>query len=266
MRFEVVTLFPELFAAADVGLLGKARERGDVSLTLLSPREFATDKHRSVDDYPYGGGSGMVLMPAPIVEALEHLDAQRGGPTRRVLLTPQGVPFTQRTAERLATYPALTLICGRYEGFDERIRSHVDEELSLGDFVLLGGEIAALAVIEATARLLPGVLGNERSASDESHTGALLEYPQYTRPPEFRGQGIPEVLMSGHHAKIEAWRRRESVRRTLRRRPDLLAGGRMSAELAELVASVKAELATEAGPTDDAPPRAVKSPGDGDGA
>lgn len=246
MRFEVVTLFPELFAAADVGLLGKARERGDVSLTLLSPREFTTDKHRSVDDYPYGGGSGMVLMPAPIVEALEHLDAQRGGPTRRVLLTPQGAPFTQRTAERLATYPALTLICGRYEGFDERIRSHVDEELSLGDFVLLGGEIAALAVIEATARLLPGVLGNERSATDESHAGFLLEYPQYTRPPEFRGQGIPDILMSGHHAKIEAWRRRESVRRTLLRRPDLLEGRALDADLSKLVASVKAELAAEA--------------------
>lgn len=242
MRFEVVTLFPELFAAADVGLLGKARERGDVSLTLLSPREFATDKHRSVDDYPYGGGSGMVLMPAPIVEALEHLDAQRGGPTRRVLLTPQGAPFTQRTAERLASYPALTLVCGRYEGFDERIREHVDEELSLGDFVLLGGEIAALAVIEATARLLPGVLGNERSATDESHASFLLEYPQYTRPPEFRGKGIPDILMSGHHAKIEAWRRRESVRRTLLRRPDLLAGRALDPELAKLVASVKAEL------------------------
>ena len=175
--------------------------------------------------------------------ALEHLDAQRGGPTRRVLLTPQGVPFTQRTAERLATYPALTLICGRYEGFDERIRSHVDEEISLGDFVLLGGEIAALAVIEATARLLPGVLGNERSATDESHASFLLEYPQYTRPPEFRGQGIPDILMSGHHAKIEAWRRRESVKRTLQRRPDLLEGRTLDKDLAKLVASVKAELA-----------------------
>ena len=246
MRFEVVTLFPELFAAADVGLLGKARERGDVSLTLLSPRDFATDKHRSVDDYPYGGGSGMVLMPAPIVEALEHLDAQRQGPTRRVLLTPQGAPFTQRTAERLATYPAITLVCGRYEGFHERIREHVDEELSLGDFVLLGGEIAALAVIEATARLLPGVLGNDCSATDESHAGFLLEYPQYTRPPEFRGKGTPDILMSGHHAKIEAWRRRESVRRTLLRRPDLLAGRTLGPVLGTLVASVGAELAAAA--------------------
>lgn len=245
MRYEVVTLFPELFAAADVGILGKARERGDVSLTLLSPREFATDKHRSVDDYPYGGGSGMVLMPAPVVDALEHLDQARGGPTRRILLTPQGAPFTQRTAERLAAQPALTLVCGRYEGFDERIRRHVDEEISLGDFVLLGGEIAALAIIEATARLLPGVLGNERSATDESHASFLLEYPQYTRPPEFRGQGIPDILMSGHHAKIEAWRRRESVKRTLQRRPDLLEGRELDGELTKLVASVRAELAAE---------------------
>ncbi|MCA9576432.1 MAG: tRNA (guanosine(37)-N1)-methyltransferase TrmD [Polyangiales bacterium] len=253
MRFEVVTLFPELFAAADVGLLGKARERGDVSLTLLSPREFATDKHRSVDDYPYGGGSGMVLMPGPVVDALEHLDRERGLPerSRRVLLSPQGVPFDQRAAERLSTYSALTLVCGRYEGFDERIRSYVDEEISLGDFVLLGGEIAALAVIEATARLLPGVLGNEQSAADESHTSQLLEYPQYTRPPEFRGQGIPEILMSGHHAKIAAWRKRESVRRTLQRRPDLLAGRELTPEVAAVVASVRAELGA--------------SPPDGDG-
>jgi tRNA (guanine37-N1)-methyltransferase len=161
------------------------------------------------------------------------------------LLTPQGAPFTQRTAERLAGYPALTFVCGRYEGFDERIRPHMDEEVSLGDFVLLGGEIAALAIIEATARLLPGVLGNEQSAADESHASFLLEYPQYTRPAEFRGEGIPDILMSGHHAKIAAWRQRQSVRRTLERRPDLLAGRTLTPELAALVASVREELAAE---------------------
>ncbi len=249
MRFEVLTLFPELFDAAKVGLLGKAQANAGVSLELLSPREFAKDKHRSVDDYPYGGGSGMVLMPGPVVEALEHLDAQRQGPTRRVLMSPQGVPFDQRAAERLATYPAITLICGRYEGFDERIRDHVDEEISLGDFVLLGGEVAALAVIEATARLLPGVLGNASSAQDESHAAGLLEYPQYTRPPEFRGVGIPEVLLSGHHAKIEAWRRREAVKRTLQRRPDLLEGRELDEPTRKLVDAVRAELESEMPPT-----------------
>lgn len=231
MRFEIVTLFPELFDVLRTGLLGKAQDSGIIEAQAVTPREFTTDRHRTVDDSPYGGGSGMVLMPGPIAAALDHLDEARAGkPTHRVLLTPQGAPFSQAHARRFSDLESLTLICGRYEGFDERIRRLVDEEVSLGDFVLLGGEVAALAVIEATARLLPGVLGNEESATDESHAKGLLEYPQYTRPEEFRGQKVPEVLRSGNHAAIARWRRKESLRRTLTRRPDLLEEAQLSKE------------------------------------
>ncbi|NNE20682.1 MAG: tRNA (guanosine(37)-N1)-methyltransferase TrmD, partial [Myxococcales bacterium] len=195
MRIEIVTLFPEIFDVLRAGLLGKAQDAGTVDVHAITPREFSTDRHRTVDDSPYGGGSGMVLMPGPIAEALDHLDEARGGqPTRRVLLTPQGTRFSQAHARRFSELGSLTLVCGRYEGFDERIRGLADEEVSLGDFVLLGGETAALAVIEATVRLLPGVLGNEASAGDESHADGLLEYPQYTRPEEFRGEKVPDIL------------------------------------------------------------------------
>jgi tRNA (guanine37-N1)-methyltransferase len=226
LRYQIVTLFPELFDVLSVGLLGKAGADGLLAFELVSPRDFTHDKHRSVDDAPYGGGSGMVLRPGPFVEAIERLDPERR--SRRVLLSPQGKPFAQSDALRLARADggdeaAILLVCGRYEGFDERIRREVDEEISLGDFVLLGGEIAALAVIEATARLIPGVLGNEDSTEEESHRHGLLEYPQYTRPWEFRGQSVPEILRSGHHAEIARWRRKEALRRTRARRPDLLA-------------------------------------------
>jgi len=231
MRFEIVTLFPELFEVLQTGLLGKAQHAGTIDVQAITPREFTTDRHRTVDDSPYGGGSGMLLMPGPIAETLEHLDEARGGqPTRRVLLTPQGQRFSQSHARRFSELGSLTLICGRYEGFDERIRSLVDEEISLGDFVLLGGEAAALAVIEATARLVPGVLGNDASADDESHADGLLEYPQYTRPEEFRGEKVPEILRSGNHAAIARWRRKESLRRTLDRRPDLLETAELTDE------------------------------------
>ena len=183
----------------------------------------------------------MVLMPGPIAEALDHMDEARGGRvSHRVLLTPQGDPFTQAHARRFSELDAITLVCGRYEGFDERIRGLVDEEVSLGDFVLLGGEIAALAVIEATARLLPGVLGNACSAADESHAEGLLEYPQYTRPEEFRGQKVPEILLSGHHAAIARWRRKGSLRRTMERRPDLLEAAELSEEDRVLLEEIRA--------------------------
>lgn len=231
MRFEIVTLFPDLFDVLRTGLLGKAQDRGTIHVHAITPREFTTDRHRTVDDSPYGGGSGMVLMPGPFAATLDHLDEARAGkPTHRVLLTPQGAQFSQTHARRFSEFECLTLVCGRYEGFDERIRGLVDEEVSLGDFVLLGGEAAALAVIEATARLLPGVLGNEQSATDESHAEGLLEYPQYTRPEEFRGQKVPEVLRSGNHAAIARWRRKESLRRTLERRPELLEEAELSKE------------------------------------
>ncbi len=241
MRFEIVTLFPEVVEALRIGLLGKAMDSGAIEVVARSPREFATDKHRSVDDAPYGGGSGMVLMPGPIAETLDALDAERVGPSHKVLLTPQGDRFDQRMAEHFATLPALTLVCGRYEGFDDRIRGMVDQEVSLGDFVLLGGEIAGATIIEAVARLGPGVLGNDESATEESHSTGLLEYPQYTRPAVFRGQEVPAVLKSGDHARVARWRRKEALRRTKERRPDLLETAPLTDEDRKLLAELAAE-------------------------
>ena len=242
MRIEVVTLFPELFDVLEHGLLGKARSAGRIDVHTINPRRFTSDRHQTVDDAPYGGGSGMVLMPGPIADALDDLDARRDGRiTHRVLMTPQGQRFTQSHARRYSELDCLTLICGRYEGFDERIRGLVDEEVSLGDFVLLGGEVAALAILEATARLLPGVLGNQASATDESHAEGLLEYPQYTRPEEFRGERVPEVLRSGNHAAIARWRRKESLRRTLERRPDLLDDVALTESDRELLREIREE-------------------------
>jgi tRNA (guanine37-N1)-methyltransferase len=192
-----------------------------------SPREFGIGRYRSVDDTPYGGGSGMVMRVDCVAASLEALEADapaEAGRARRVLLTPQGAPFRQQKAVELAALPAIALVCGRYEGIDERIRSFVDEEISLGDFVLSGGEIAAMAIVDACARLLPGVLGNEASSMQESHSAAmdgLLEYPHYTRPVEYRGLRVPDVLQGGNHAAIAAWRRAEAERRTEERRPDL---------------------------------------------
>lgn len=229
MRVDVVTLFPELFDGFfATSFVGRAREGGQLVARTKSPREFGLGKHRNVDDTPYGGGSGMVMRVDCLVDCLEALDASApdGVAARRVLLTPQGQPFHQRTAARLARLPAIALVCGRYEGFDERVRSFVDEEISLGDFVLTGGEIPAMAIIEAVIRLVPGVLGNESSTSEESHSDVcdgLLEYPQYTRPAVFRDLAVPDVLKNGNHASINAWRRAEQWKRTSERRPDLAA-------------------------------------------
>jgi tRNA (guanine37-N1)-methyltransferase len=228
MRFQVVTLFPELLEAfAGVGLIAKAREGGLLQIESCSPREFGEGKHRSVDDTPYGGGSGMVMMAEPLTAAIAALDASaaRAGAARshRVLLSPQGQPFRQADALRLAALPGLLLVCGRYEGMDDRVGALVDEQISLGDFVLSGGEVAAMAVIEAVARLLPGMLGNAGSLTEESHTAGLLEYPQYTRPRSFRGVEVPAVLLSGNHAAIARWRRKQALLRTRARRPDLFA-------------------------------------------
>jgi tRNA (guanine37-N1)-methyltransferase len=243
MHYRVVTLFPELIdAALGVGLLGKAVAAGRVRVSCLSPRRFTTDRHQSVDDAPYGGGSGMVLSVEPIAKALDALAAEHG-PSHTVLLSPQARRFDQQAAQRLAALPELTLICGRYEGFDERVRALVDEEISLGDFVLNGGEIAALAIIEASARLLPGVLGNEQSLEEESHARGLLEYPHYTRPRVFREQAVPDVLLSGDHARIARWRRQQALARTRARRPDLFAALSLSAEDRALLAELDAERA-----------------------
>ena len=207
--------------------VARAVEGGQLVARFRSPRDFGLGKHRSVDDTPYGGGSGMVMRVDVLVAAMESLDADapEGVRARRILLTPQGRRFDQTKARELAGRDALMLVCGRYEGFDERVRAHVDEELSLGDFVMTGGEVAAMAVIEACVRLLPGVLGNEASTTEESHSpesGGLLEYPHYTRPAEFRGAGVPSVLKEGNHAEIAKWRRAQALLRTQERRPDLV--------------------------------------------
>ena len=223
LSVEVLTLFPRMIAAPlDESILAKAREKGLLRVQVTDIREFAEGRHRVTDDVPYGGGAGMVMKPEPLVAAIESARA-RLPHARVILLSPQGARFEQAKAHELAAAGSLILVCGRYEGVDERVLRWIDEELSLGDFVLSGGEVAALAVIEAVARLVPGVLGNELSAQSESFSiDGLLEGPQYTRPPEFRGLRVPDVLLSGDHAKIAQWRREQAVARTRERRPDLL--------------------------------------------
>ena len=221
MLVDVVTIFPEFFdSPLHTGLLGRAGERGLVRVRRHDLRAWASDRHRSVDDAPFGGGAGMVMLPGPWFEALDALLAE--GPAHIVLLAPDGRRFDHATAARLAREPRLVLCCGRYEGIDERVRSRVDEVLSIGDFVLAGGETAALVVLDAVARLVPGVMGNAASAADESFAEGLLEYPQYTRPAVYRGLEVPAVLRSGDHGAIARWRRAQAVERTRRLRPDLL--------------------------------------------
>jgi tRNA (guanine37-N1)-methyltransferase len=226
-RIDVLTLFPELFGPfLAEGLLGRAVDNGLLAVELVNFRQHGLGRHRQVDDVPYGGGAGMVLRPEPLFAAVRERRRQHaaaGRPTWVVLLTPQGRPFRQADAAALARREeALLLVCGRYEGFDERIRGLADDELSIGDFVCLGGEVPAMAVMEAVVRLLPGVLGNPASSEDESFAAGRLEYPQYTRPPEFEGLAVPEILLSGHHGEIARWREAQARERTARRRPDLL--------------------------------------------
>jgi tRNA (guanine37-N1)-methyltransferase len=217
-RFSILTLFPTIFDSfLDCSLIGKAVEAGRLVVETTDIRDFATDPHRSVDDAPFGGGAGMVMKPGPVVEALHRAPAGL-----KVLLTPQGERYTQQMARELSGQETLVLVCGRYEGFDERIRQHVDREVSLGDFVLHGGEVAAMAIIESIARLGEHVLGNPDSSVEESFAEGLLEYPQYTRPRTFDGHAVPEVLLGGNHAAIDRWRRQQRLLRTHRRRPELL--------------------------------------------
>jgi tRNA (guanine37-N1)-methyltransferase len=224
MRIDVLTLFPEMLEGVfGASILGKAREKKLVALSAINFRNYATNKHNTVDDYPYGGGGGMVLKPDPVFAAVEDLEVAPDTKPRVILMCPQGETFTQAKAEELSRESHLVFICGHYEGYDERIREHlVTDELSIGDYVLTGGEIPAMAVIDSVVRLLPGVLGNESSAVTDSYSTGLLEHPHYTRPPEFRGWSVPDVLISGHHGRIEAWRREQSLLRTLQRRPELL--------------------------------------------
>jgi tRNA (guanine37-N1)-methyltransferase len=232
MRFDVLTLFPEMFEGfLSSSIMKRAIDRGLVEAHIVNFRKYSTDKHRTVDDMPYGGGGGMVLKPEPLFRAVEDLVT---GETERppvVLMSPQGTTLTQQKAEQLAKHPRIILMCGHYEGFDERVRQHlVDEEISIGDYVLTGGELPAMVVMDSVIRLIPGVLGNQTSAEDDSFATGLLEYPQYTRPAEFRGMKVPDVLLSGHHQQIEEWRRKESLRRTWERRPDLLKTASLTPE------------------------------------
>jgi tRNA (guanine37-N1)-methyltransferase len=242
MQFDVFTLLPEVFPPyLESSILLKARQRGLIDVRVHNIRDFAHDKHHVTDDTPYGGGGGMVMKPEPVFEAVESVlglaapltqpPAAAGAPESIpvILLTPQGRVFTQRVAEELSQYERIAMLCGRYEGVDERIREHlVSDEISIGDYVLTGGELPALMIIDAVSRLIPGVLGDPTGAEDDSHSMGLLEYPHYTRPPEFRGWKVPDILLSGDHAKIDKWRREQALTRTFKKRPDMLEKAELS--------------------------------------
>ena len=247
MKVTVVTIFPEMFdSVLAASLLGRARAAGIIEVDFIDPRDFTSDRHRSVDDSPYGGGPGMVMKVEPLVAAIEAAAERAHGPVHRVLMAPTGTPLRQARVRELAALEHLVLVCGRYEGIDQRVADlAIDEEISLGDFVLTGGELAAAAVIDAVARYQPGVLGEASSTEEESFSACTLEYPHYTRPAEFRDCQVPEILQSGNHARIAEWRRQQSLERTLRRRPDLIAAAAAdgAAEIADLAARTHIALA-----------------------
>lgn len=256
MHFDIFTLFPEMFVGPfDDSIIARARRAGIVSISLHNIRDYADGKHRITDDYPYGGGGGMVMKPEPIFRAVETvlgLEPRRADaelpppPVPIILLSPQGRTFNQSVALELAEHPRLALICGRYEGVDERVRAYLcTDEISIGDYVLSGGEIAAMVIVDAVTRLLPGALGQEHGAEQDSHATGLLEYPQYTRPPEFRGWRVPEVLLSGHHERVARWRRQQSLLRTWQRRPDMLETAWLTKEDLDYLATLTA--ASESG-------------------
>ena len=248
IRFDVVTLFPEMFAAVTAsGIPRKALEAGLWRLATWNPRDFTTDNYRTVDDRPYGGGPGMVMLAEPLEKALDAAQAAGGG--KVIFLSPQGRKLDHEKVMELAGRQAVTLLCGRYEGVDERlVRRRVDEELSLGDFVLSGGELAAMAVIDAVVRQLPGALGDGQSAAEESFAAGLLDCPQYTRPEVYAGEGIPEVLLSGHHEQIRRWRRKQALGRTWLRRPEMIEARQLNAEESKLLEEFKRETQSGAQP------------------
>ncbi|UCC61395.1 MAG: tRNA (guanosine(37)-N1)-methyltransferase TrmD [Dehalococcoidia bacterium] len=246
MHIDILTLFPNMFSGpfAD-SIVKRAIDRDLIDIKIHNLRDWGQGKHKVVDDYPFGGGTGMVMKPEPLFEAVEAIKEDSGSLYLPViLLTPQGRVFNQRIAAELAALERFILICGHYEGIDERVREHlVTDEISIGDYILTGGEIAAMVIVDAAVRLLPGVLGSEDSAADDSHASGLLEYSQYTRPQAYRGLEVPEVLLSGNHARIAKWRREQSIMRTLKRRPDLLEKANLSSEEREMIS----ELITEKG-------------------
>ncbi|HGN4731514.1 TPA: tRNA (guanosine(37)-N1)-methyltransferase TrmD [Streptococcus pyogenes] len=238
MKIDILTLFPEMFAPLEHSIVGKAKEKGLLDIHYHNFRDYA-EKARHVDDEPYGGGQGMLLRAQPIFDTIEQIEAKK---PRIILLDPAGKPFTQAYAEELALEEELIFICGHYEGYDERIKTLVTDEISLGDFVLTGGELAAMTMVDATVRLIPQVLGKESSHQDDSFSSGLLEYPQYTRPYDYRGMTVPDVLMSGHHERIRLWRLEESLRKTYLRRPDLLKRYDFSEEERKLLDKIKEAL------------------------
>lgn len=251
MQFEVFTLLPEVFPSyLDTSILKRARERGLIQVNVHNIRDYTRDKHHTTDDQPYGGGGGMVMKPEPVFEAIETVLGLNPPQTQPmpdasipiILLTPQGRVFNQNIAKELSQYPKIALLCGRYEGIDERIRENlVTDEISIGDYVLTGGEIPALILIDAVSRLLPDVLGDPTGAEDDSHAMGLLEYPHYTRPPEFRGSKVPDVLLSGDHKKIDVWRREQALERTLRKRPDMLEKADLTKEDKKILDKLKSK-------------------------
>lgn len=247
MRIDVLTLFPGMFAGPmGESIIGKAREKDLLEMNVSNFRDYSDNKHHTVDDYPYGGGAGMLLKAQPIFDNLAAIEQATPTTKKRViLLDPAGKKFDQKMAEEFSREEHLIFICGHYEGYDERIRTLVTDEVSLGDYVLTGGELGAMVMIDATVRLLPEVLGNETSAQTDSHSTGLLEHPQYTRPADFRGLAVPEVLLNGNHKLIEEWRLKESLRRTYTRRPDMLAKLDLTPEMKKLIAEIKSELAQD---------------------
>lgn len=239
MKINIITIFPDMFTAPfNHSIMKRAQEKKLLTIETVNPRDFAQDKHQMVDDYPFGGGAGMVLKPEPMFAAVESL--KTSGKKRVLLMCPSGQPFTQEKAKELAQYDELIFLCGHYEGFDARITDNlVDEAISIGDYVLTGGEIPAMVVIDAVARMLNGVLGSRESAIGDSFYNGLLEYPQYTRPREFRGMSVPEILLSGDHAKIKKWRHNESLKKTFLNRPDLLEKTTLSADDKKYLATLK---------------------------
>ncbi len=238
MKIDVLTLFPPMFEAPfSFGIFKRAIDNGLVEVKVTNIRDYTHDRHHVVDDSPYGGGAGMVLKPGPIFEAVEDIKTAGNEPPHVILLTPQGRLFNQQIAQELSQKKHLVFICGHYEGEDERVREHLaNDEISIGDYVLTGGELPAMVVIDSVLRLIPGVLGSEESALDDSHAGGLLEYPQYTRPEDFRGWKVPEILLSGDHARIARWRREQIIKRTLERRPELINKANLGLEDKKLVA------------------------------
>jgi len=247
VKFDIVTIFPRMFEGPTrEGILGRAIERHLVDLRVHDLRDFTDDRHRTVDDVAYGGGPGMVLKPAPLFRAVEAIREERGVPEAVILTSPQGRTFTQAEAERLSRLGHVVLLCGRYEGVDERVRELVaTEELSIGDYVLTGGELPALVVLDAVVRLLPGVVGDEQSVEQDSFRRGLLDHPQFTRPAEFRGLAVPGVLLSGHHAEVRRWRKRQALERTIDRRPDLLAAAQLDEEERAILREVQAQRKEE---------------------